>query len=228
MDIINWTVVTDDEENYGFIKTRIQAPWKHKTDLTITGLTCLCTIVVLDVGDYITIDGNKYVINDEFTNLNAITLAEILNELFADVYSVEVSNAETLIFRGCNTIDDASYQMKQVCGIVKLPLQSEEEGSGSAIKLKTHGNFLSTPILYLLSNLGKACYQNSGDSFEGKLVAMRIINSFSPNIPIIVSNADFSVTVPSSSLSEIWFQLVDANFVPIKLKNPMYTFKEFV
>jgi hypothetical protein len=51
---------------------------------------------------------------------------------------------------------------------------------------------------------------------------MRIDNSFSANFPIISNNAEFSTLVTSNSLSDVWFQLVDANMKPIKLLSPMY------
>jgi hypothetical protein len=51
---------------------------------------------------------------------------------------------------------------------------------------------------------------------------MRINNSFSANFPIISNNAEFSTMVTSNSLSDVWFQLVDANMKPIKLLSPMY------
>ena len=50
---------------------------------------------------------------------------------------------------------------------------------------------------------------------------MRIYNSFSPNLPIVCNNAEFSTLVQSNSLSNVWFKLVDANFIEIRLLSPM-------
>ena len=51
---------------------------------------------------------------------------------------------------------------------------------------------------------------------------MRVSNSFSANYPIINGNAEFQSVVPTNSLSDIEFKLVDANRKPIRLLTPMY------
>jgi hypothetical protein len=51
---------------------------------------------------------------------------------------------------------------------------------------------------------------------------MRINNHFIPGQPIVTNNFEFSSRIQSNALSDVWFKLVDANFKPVKLLNPMY------
>ncbi len=51
---------------------------------------------------------------------------------------------------------------------------------------------------------------------------MRLNNSYSAAYPIFATNGDFIVKVLSTDLSDMRFTLVDANYVEVKLLNPMY------
>jgi hypothetical protein len=86
------------------------------------------------------------------------------------------------------------------------------------------GNPMSTPQLYLMSNCGNQVYRNSV-SEPGRLinamVSATLSNSFSPGYPILASG-DLVQRFPTSALANLSFWLVDGNFHPIKLLNPMY------
>jgi hypothetical protein len=93
------------------------------------------------------------------------------------------------------------------------------------------GYFNLTPVLYLMSNLGTSCYSNeitidekTNDrihTLDNRKIAMRINNYFINGLPIIANNIEFTSTVPSSSLTNVWFRLVDSNYQPVKLLTPM-------
>jgi hypothetical protein len=88
------------------------------------------------------------------------------------------------------------------------------------------GYFNLTPVLYLISNLGSSCYSNGKDDegnfiLDNRRIVMRINNYFISGLPIIANNIEFSSTVPSGSLTNIWFRLVDSNYQPVKLLTPM-------
>jgi hypothetical protein len=51
---------------------------------------------------------------------------------------------------------------------------------------------------------------------------MEINNRFVHGMPINAFNMEFSSTVNTSVLSDATFQLVDANFKPVKLLSPLY------
>jgi hypothetical protein len=87
------------------------------------------------------------------------------------------------------------------------------------------GYFTLTPVLYLMSNLGSTCYSNGVDDghaiLDNRRIAMRINNYFINGLPIIANNIEFTSIVPSGSLTNVWFRLVDSNYQPVKLLTPM-------
>ncbi|MEI3504943.1 MAG: hypothetical protein V8Q77_01365 [Bacilli bacterium] len=102
-------------------------------------------------------------------------------------------------------------------------LRSEcEYASGTfSILAQSVGNYLSTPVLYLVSNVGKSSFRNLYENLNISRIVLRINNSFSANYPIIVTNADFEVDI-ASYLCNIQLTLVDANMHEIHLLNPIY------
>ena len=91
-----------------------------------------------------------------------------------------------------------------------------------AIRSRSKTYFNMTPILYLVSNIGAVdeCYNCT--SKVKRRILLRINNSYIQDYPIECTNFEFSSIIPSTSLSDVTFQLVDANFQPIQLKAPMY------
>ena len=129
---------------------------------------------------------------------------------------------------------DMSYNIKLITGFynMKFPVESEYDSALEEyfVKAKSIGFTLSTPILYLTSNVGVQSYRTNLDTLldnqayglQGSKVVMRINNTFITDAPIIVNNADFQTIVPSNDLSMIEFKLVDANMREIHLLSPMY------
>jgi hypothetical protein len=86
------------------------------------------------------------------------------------------------------------------------------------------GNPLSTPQLYLKSNCGAQVLQNSmvtPDTITNCMVSATIQNSFSAGYSIQASG-DAPVRIATANLSNLSFQLLDGNFRPLKLLNPLY------
>ena len=103
-----------------------------------------------------------------------------------------------------------------------LPLNSSYEVSNYSLLAHSVGNYLSTPVLYLVSNVGKSSFRNLHENISISRIILRINNSFSANYPIIVTNADFEVDIASCDLCNIQLTLVDANMHEIHLLNPIY------
>lgn len=224
MEDLNYTIVSTDSMNYSFVNTNLFPPPTQQTTFTITCLTTQCTIVVLDIDDYIMINGTKYEVNDKFTIMDPVGLKELLNSYFDQSIHADLTRAQQLTFESAEdfVINDASYRMKIITGLYSM--QFPVTSSNKRVLIPTVGYYLSTPVLYLVSNIGQSCFQNEGDHSSCRRIVMRVNNSFSPNVPIIVTNAEFSSTIASSALSHVWFQLVDANFVQVKLLSPMHIF----
>jgi hypothetical protein len=106
------------------------------------------------------------------------------------------------------------------------PMPLSTYSSVQYLRSDSVGYFNLTPVLYLMSHLGSSCYSNGIDD-EGNLIldnsriVMRINNYFISGLPIIANNIEFTCIVPSGSLTNVWFRLVDSNYQPIKLLTPM-------
>jgi hypothetical protein len=86
------------------------------------------------------------------------------------------------------------------------------------------GTGMSTSVLYLESNCGTQSYRNAFDEGETLFpaqVSAIIQNAYSAGFPLQTSS-DITGMIPTPSLSNLWFRLVDANFKPIKLLSPLY------
>jgi hypothetical protein len=85
------------------------------------------------------------------------------------------------------------------------------------------GNPMLTPLFYLTSNCGGQVYQNSmvnSQELNNVGVSATIYNTFSAGYSIQAAG-DPAIKIPTSTLTNLSFQLVDMNFRPIKLFSPM-------
>ena len=87
------------------------------------------------------------------------------------------------------------------------------------------GYMLSTPILYLLTNVGNSIFYNemrNQKKLQCGTVCMCLNNSYSASYPIIAQQAEITTKCAINATSDIYFILVDANMREVKLLNPMY------
>jgi hypothetical protein len=82
----------------------------------------------------------------------------------------------------------------------------------------------SSPVLYLLSNVGSNCYRmnTTDDTMQTGTVSMIINNSFTAGMPAIAQQADITTRCYSSDLTMIRMSLCDCNLRALKLLNPLY------
>jgi hypothetical protein len=86
------------------------------------------------------------------------------------------------------------------------------------------GYSLSTPQLYVTTNIGYQVVRNSfpqPDELRGSEVCAVLQNSFSAGM-YLNGSGDFPMIVNQFNLSNIYFQLVDSNYHPVKLFSPMF------
>ena len=236
--VIKFTEHSKDVDNYGKLHANLKTPYTQFSTLMIDSLTSMACFEVLNKDDYITLvetkNGTSTAIaihmDDNYSSLNSETMCTMLNEKFNTVEStirVEVDNTNRLIFKNEYPIQivAASYRMKEVLGIFDQPLPIESvanDENGYLIHCLSVGNYLSTSILYLISSIGDKVFVNGETGRTNRRILMRINNSYSANFPLIANNGDFSIYGLSNDFSDITFELVDANFNPIKLLSPMY------
>lgn len=246
MDIvIKFTEHSNNPNNYGLIHSNLKTPYTQFSTLMIDSLTSNACFEVLNENDYITF--NETNINEEeeetneiiikpvesYSDLNASSVSTLLNDLLnANSSSIRtiVDNTNRIVFTNDLpfVITSYSYRMGLILGLfdMKPPLNSTiatiENEEVNAIKCLSVGAFLSTAILYLIGSIGEKCYINNETGRTNKRILMRINNSYSANFPVISNNAEFSVYALSNDFSDITFELVDANFQPVKLLSPLY------
>ena len=89
----------------------------------------------------------------------------------------------------------------------------------------TVGYMLSTPILYLLTNVGNSIFFNEihdQNKIQCGTVCMCMNNSYASSMPIVAMQGDITTKCAINATSDIFFILVDANMRPVKLLNPFY------
>lgn len=227
-----YTITSTDPEQYNVIRTNLQTPFGEHCNLSVPILTTKATFVLLNTNDYITIGDNKYYFDNEYGEISADGFAALLNEMLIDEeITVSVDSVGRLVFTAAAsgpsdhaehefTISDMTYNAKMISGFYNdtFPINSEN----GIINARSVGFSLSTPILYLISNLGAKCYDNVDENYCDRKVLMRVSNTFSSGYPIVSTNGEFSSIIPVNSLSNIEFRLVDGNMKDIKLLTPLY------
>ena len=87
------------------------------------------------------------------------------------------------------------------------------------------GYMLSTPILYLLTNIGNSVFFNEihdQNKIQCGTVCMCMNNSYASSMPIVAMQGEITTKCAINATSDIFFILVDANMRPVKLLNPFY------
>jgi hypothetical protein len=98
------------------------------------------------------------------------------------------------------------------------------------IKLPQYGDYKSTPVFYLASNLGSNFFvqaireekEELKDILINQNIFMHIINSFLPGLPITFAGGDYKNDCFISSLtSSGYIELLDSNLQAVDLLYPM-------
>ena len=231
MQTLDYTICSTDYNHNNRIYTNLSSPRTEYCKMTITTLTTMANFIVLDKSDYFIINGVKYCIDSDFSDVSVSSLTEYLNQIVNDTSN---PNELTFYYDTCSRIyitslhefvlTECSYNLKLLLGLVnvELPLSSTQIPNLYYMLFPDVGMYLSTPVLYLASNLGSNCYKNTSDSFTSMRILMRITNSFYAKQPIINPNGDYTTTVRCTDLSDARFTLIDANYHEVKLLSPMY------
>ena len=229
---IDYTINSTDCEHNNRIYTNIAAPQTEYCRMTITSLTTMANFVLLDKSDYIIINGTKYCVQEDFSDVNTASLCEYLNSIITaqtpntDI-EVYYDSCSRIYFASMNDIiiNECSYNLKLMLGLVNVTLPIRNNSMMNLHKIilcPDVGLYLSTPVLYLACNLGSNSYKNTQNSFTSMRILMRLINSFFAKQPICNPNGDYTTTVRCSDLSDVRFTLMDANYHEVKLLSPMY------
>jgi len=245
---IDYTIASTDPEHYNRIDVSIPGPPTRYMKMMTTSLVTNCNILVLTPDDYIRINAVTYKFTSDYTELNLETFTSLLNSIIGQssssvtTFTVTHDYANRLIISSSEkfVINECSYNVLILTGLysTNFPITSDAiEGASTTtyrVRASSVGYFLSTPILYLVSNVGVQSFRQRGrrlavlekdediKKMSSSRVVLRVTNSFSANYPIVANNADFEVTTNSNDLSNLEFTLIDANGQEVRLLNPMY------
>ena len=236
---MEYTIASTDPEHFNRIRVNLPLPpWKY-SNVTITSFVANCNMLILKKGDYIifNIDNTEYklIINSNITSINnALTFIATLSSIsnysqISIVFNVNTDNTITIASTKQFSIIDLSYNMKLVLGLyynVQYPIVANKVSNNLfTYNIQAVGYYLSTPVLYLLSNLGGVNYFNRSDEtykIDANSISMRMLNSFTASMPIISSNSEFSKITLSTDLTDFEIILVDANLHEVEMLNPVY------
>ena len=236
---MEYTIASTDPEHFNRIRVNLPLPpWKY-SNVTITSFVANCNMLILKKGDYIMfdIDNTEYklIINSNICNINnaatfIATLPSISNSTEIPIeFNVNTDERITISSSKQFIIKELSYNMKIILGLyynIDFPIISTFNDDNYVYNIQAVGYYLSTPVLYLLSNLGGVNYFNRSDEtykIDANSISMRMLNSFTASMPIISSNSEFSKITLSSDLTDFEIIIVDANLHEVEMLNPVYT-----
>ena len=235
---MEYTIASTDPEHFNRIRVNLPLPpWKY-SNVTITSFVANCNMLILKKGDYIMfdIDNTEYklIINSNICNINnaatfIATLPSISNSTEIPIeFNVNTDERITISSSKQFIIKELSYNMKIILGLyynIDFPIISTFNDDNYVYNIQAVGYYLSTPVLYLLSNLGGVNYFNRSDEtykIDANSISMRMLNSFTASMPIISSNSEFSKITLSTDLTDFEIILVDANLHEVEMLNPVY------
>lgn len=232
-----YTINSNDPQHYNRIFASLDIPVTEYSVFSVTELTTKCSILILTTSDYFTINDKRYFFVQDYSDLNSESFVEIVDDMVAaDGYYCELDTASRIHFFAQNEFElgEMTYNCKLLFGLhdIDTPIISRYNPdilteSKQEIIIESVGFTLSTPVLYLLSNLGAKTLKNKlidgkSNGLASMKTAMRINNSFSANYPIVSGNSDFETIIKSNDLSNVSFFLVDANCIELTLLSPLY------
>ena len=225
------TLSSTDPNSYNTIYTSLYQPQTFLSRVSVNSLVTRSNFLLLHSQDYIIINGEAYFFTGEYCDLTPEGFAELINE-FSEKSEVRctVDYCQRLTFFSPSefTITDASYNVQLLAGFTTnpLPAQSKQQGDYHIYRVPSVGYYLSTPILYLCSNLGETSFMsNPTDQFDiqSKKILLKVNNTFCPNLTISSFSAgEYSAVIRSNDLTNAEFWLTDANGHDLHLLSPLY------
>lgn len=221
--MLYYDIQSNNQAKWSQINACLPLPHSRRCNMIVSTLSAKWSFIVLDETDYITINDIKINIDDKYTSFDESTFLALMNKLFTDNDGIDVQCEYDATYR-LNFIDssdfiinDASYRMKLIIGAYssKFPLNS----TNGKLLIDNVGYFSLTPIFYLISNYPTSSYTLNN---EYSRVVMKITNRYSPNTLMIESNAEYITQCDSTILSNVMFELVDANMKPLEFLSPIY------
>jgi hypothetical protein len=137
------------------------------------------------------------------------------------IQALHEATTDAQIYAVYRTSDGSEDQTEPI----KIEIISDQvEYTAEVIEAPVIGVSLSTPQLYLLTNIGYQMFKNSmlkPRQLDSVQVAAVLQNTFSAGL-YMSGQGDFPIVMNDADSSNLTFSLCDANYHPIKLLSPMY------
>lgn len=237
-NVQHFTLESVDEKHYNRIQVTLPAIcFNSKVSFNVSQLLTNCNIRVLNERDYLRMRVAGVIKDYQFedrTDMNTAAVYSMLYEkLIGDGIEVQLDGANRLVLLSQKefSIIDWTYNTGLLTGLYGIKNKDTLSEGVKAIKdgniwklvINSVGMCLSTPILYLVSNVGSLAFRNTDNNdLQSCIIVMRIVNTFVNGMPIIASNGEFSQTITSTDITGSSYILVDSNLHEIDLLNPMY------
>ena len=230
---LDFTVCSNDPKHYNRISVKLPAPITRLSKVIVSSLIANNDIIVLNSDDYIQINGNQYSLKKDYSSTNISnndTLGGLIDgmlKLRQTEIDVSTDESNRLVFKSFNIfcIERMTYNYQLLTGFYNstFPIHADFKDGYYFIISESVGFVYSTPVLYLLSNVGYQSYRSvNATDIAGSRIVMRLQNTYQANVPIIANNADFEFTVSSNDLAMLEFTLTDANLHELRMLSPMY------
>lgn len=241
------TLVSTNPNHYNRITASIpNINLNGMVNMIATNFISMSHIQILNETDYISFGIDELIIKIYMDNKTQIEPNSFITYVVTKIHeytediNIGLTEDERYVFLSETpfTIEYMSYNLKQIFGLyyVRSNSQSSYAKANSFPLIPTNVNSIysykclgvgyanSTPLLYLVSNLGSDSFLNNTnhETINSMAILMRIHNSFIHSQPIISSNGSFISKIPASALGNLNMILVDANRVEIKILSPIY------
>ena len=214
-------ISSTDPEDYGTVKYSITPIVCQPVQVRITGIQYTAHFSITTEDDYIELDYNDkyyfkecgyYLVNQVAYNLQNV-MENKVNVVLNDRGLLEYSSEEY------EEITGASHRAKLLMGLyhTDFPINIKETYTTKSIPLTSFGN-----ILYLQTNIPSIIGLGDKNKEEYRSICYKGSDYLYPGIPVNSRTPGPIVITKSDALSDLKFQLVDFQQVPVILHSPLY------
>ena len=215
-------ISSTDPENYGTVYYSITPIVVQPVQVRITGIQYTASFSITTTDDYVELDGEKYYFPECGDYVSAV-LPMRLQYVMNNKVKVSMNDRGLLVYSSVdvNKITDASHRARLLMGLyhTDFPIDLSEHNSyvASSVPLTSFGN-----ILYLMSNIPSIIGVGDKNKEEYRNICYKGSDFLYPGVPVNSRTPGPIVVTKSDALSDLKFQLVDFQQVPVILHSPLY------
>lgn len=215
-------ISSTDPDNYGTVGYSISPIVCQPVQVRVTGIQYTASFSITTTDDYIELDGQKYYFPEcgDYINANVPVRLQIVME---QKVKVAMNDRGQLVYASVdvNAITDASHRARLLMGLYHVDKFPIDLSGGSyvapSIPLTSFGN-----ILYLKTNIPSIIGVGDKNKEEYRSICYKGSDFLYPGVPVNSRTPGPTVVTKSDALSDLKFQLMDFQHVPVILHSPLY------